>query len=169
MLLSAPNSTASRCANFPRDANSWRPVVRRSSRRCQHCVDICLGYCKVLSTYTFHFVAQFGQFGLYLITVIALYFDGAVFDGTAGAAEFLELLSEGGQNLITGGYSGDDGDGFSAAMLAVSRDADNAISLFCWCFAGGLVTATMFVWLSTNGTVSDSPAIRGVDETIWHA
>ena len=61
------------------------------------------------------------------VAVVALYFDGVVFDGSAGAATGLELASEAFEFGGGEGQAGDDGDALALAALGLAGDADDAV------------------------------------------
>ena len=79
---------------------------------------------------TFDFVTKPGEPGYDFVAVVALDFDNAILYGTAGAAEFLQLLCQGGDGFVRGGYTGDYCDCLATAMLAVAHDTDDTVALF---------------------------------------
>ena len=79
---------------------------------------------------TFHFMAKLGEPGYNFVAVVALDLDDAVFYGSAGATEFLQLLRKGCDSLIRGGNAGDYCDCFAAAMLAIAHNTDDTVGLF---------------------------------------
>jgi hypothetical protein len=79
---------------------------------------------------TFDVITKPGEPGHHFVAVVALDLDDAILDGAAGAAEFLQLLRQGGDGFVRGGYTGDYCDCFSAAMLAVMHDTDDTVALF---------------------------------------
>ena len=75
-------------------------------------------------------MAKLGEPGYNFVAVVALDLDDAVFYGSAGATEFLQLLRKCCDSLIRGGNAGDYCDCFAAAMLAIAHNTDDTVGLF---------------------------------------
>ena len=124
---------------------------------------------RFLASCSFDFVAEFGQFCLHFVAVVALNFDCAVFDSAAGATEFLQSLGQGCDFSGGGGDTGDDGDCFAAAVLFVTHDANDAVAL-----SGGLlpscrlIAAAFCVGEPAAGAGIASSAIGRVNKAVWH-
>src|SRR5207302_5213066 len=95
---------------------------------------------------TLDLVAQGRQFCHDLITVVALDFDVAIFDCTAGAAQFLELLCKCSNRRIVSLYTANHRDDLATTLLAIAHDTHNSVTFLDWCVR--LVTMAMFIWLS---------------------
>jgi hypothetical protein len=85
MWLCGLNYSAFRCASFLRNVNLWR----LGERRYRSCRSIFRGYHRDLPSRPFHLIPQLTQPGLHLLAMVALNLDHAVFDGAAGATQFL--------------------------------------------------------------------------------
>lgn len=124
---------------------------------------------RFLASSSFHFVAEFGQFCLHFVAVVALNFDCAVFDGAPGATEFLQLLGQGCDFCGSGRNTGDYSDSFAAPVLFVAHDADDAVALSGRLLPGcRLIAAAFCVGEPTARASVDSSAIGRVNKAVWH-
>src|SRR5437588_7935043 len=83
-----------------------------------------------LSPGALHLISHLRQLRLHLIAVVALNLNHPVFDRAAGATQLFQLLRQGRNFILIGRYAANHRHCFAAAMLAITRDAHNAIALF---------------------------------------
>ena len=101
--------------------------------------------------------------------MITLDFYYAIFDSATGAAQFLQLLRDGGDGVVAGWNACNHCDRFAAAMFAVAHYARDAVGLLLRYLIGGrCVALALFIRFPTGGAGIDSAVVGGIDKPVWH-
>ena len=110
----------------------------------------------------FDLIAQFFQFRLQNLALVALYFDVVAAGTTAHATAFLEFLGQVAQRRLRQGKTADDGNRFPTPALGLPANPDDAIT-----DCSGPVLAADAVRLGSLTLGTESATVGRVNKAAW--